>query len=88
MTTSEESAWVTAIVVSAALMGMWAVLYLGMRSARDACCPARARRELQEALNQVADAPAPAPAAGPVGRAAALGPQRTARQRAGGGSRR
>jgi hypothetical protein len=87
MTTSVESAWVTAIVVSAALMGMWAVLYLGMRSARDACCPARARRELEEALRQVADAQAAAPAAGPVG-AAALGPQRTARQRAGGGSRR
>lgn len=79
MTTSEEAAWVSAIVVSLALIGMWTVLYLGMRSARDGRCPARARRELHEELRLRSESQLPAPV--PAGRNATVGQQRRARER-------
>lgn len=78
MKSSEEAAWVTAIVVSLALLGMWTVLGLGMRSARDACCPARARRELHEALRRQSESQLPPPV--PAGRDATVGRQRRARE--------
>lgn len=80
MTTSPEAAWVTAIVVSLAVMGMWAVLYLGERSARNGCCPARARRELHEALRLRSESQVPPPV--PAGRQVTVGQQRKAREHA------
>lgn len=87
MTTSIEAAWVSAIVVSLALMGMWGVLYLGMRATRDGVCPARAQREealrLQsEAQSLPAPPPAPVPVPVPLGRDATVGRQRKAQESA------
>lgn len=65
--TSFEAARVIALVIPAALVAMWAVLYRGMRSAADLRCPARARREA-------------AAQARPAGTLTTVGAQRTARE--------
>jgi hypothetical protein len=87
-----ETAWTIAVVIAVALIGMWTVMYLGLRAARDGCCPQRARRELHEALSAQtavdaadqapATSPSDAPARTPAGAGATVGKQRGVGQKA------